>query len=233
MIQIFAGYDVRESVGYHVFSQSVLDRASEPVSIAPLHLPMFRKFYDAGQRDGSNAFIYSRFLIPYIMGYQGWAIFADGSDMLCRGDIAELWALQDVFKAVQVVQHDYKTTRPVKYIGTPLEAKNEDYPRKNWSSLMLINCGHLRWRGITPAAVAKMTGAQLHRFDFIEDKFMGALPPEWNWLDEYPVNEQAKILHYTTGIPAFEHYKEANGASEWNRAKACAMHAQTGLAFSG
>lgn len=233
MIQIFAGYDEREAVGYHTFCQSVLANASEPISIAPLHLPLFRKFYSEGQRDGSNAFIYSRFLIPYLMGYKGWAIFADGSDMLCRGDIAELWAMRDVFKAVQVVQHDYRTTRPVKYIGTPLETKNEDYPRKNWSSLMLINCGHERWAGITPAAVAKMTGAQLHRFDFIEDKFVGALHPEWNWLDEYPANERAKILHYTTGIPAFEHYKDATGADEWNKAKACAMYAQTGLAFNG
>lgn len=187
-------------------------------------MPLFRKFYSEGQRDGSNAFIYSRFLIPYLMGYKGWAIFADGSDMLCRGDIAELWAMRDVFKAVQVVQHDYRTTRPVKYIGTPLETKNEDYPRKNWSSLMLINCGHERWAGITPAAVAKMTGAQLHRFDFIEDKFVGALPPEWNWLDEYPENSRAKILHYTTGIPAFEHYKDANGADEWRQSKRAAFN---------
>ncbi len=233
MIQIFAGYDGREAVGYHTFCQSVLANASEPVSISPLHLPMFKKFYREGQRDGSNAFIYSRFLIPYLMGYKGWAIFADGSDMLCLGDIAELWEMRDPFKAVQVVQHDYKTKRPVKYIGTPMEAKNEDYPRKNWSSLMLINCAHLRWAEMTPATVAKKSGADLHRFNFIEDRFIGALPAEWNWLDEYEVNEGVKILHYTTGIPAIPEYAEANGAAKWRATRDAAMYVQLGGAFSG
>src|SRR5690606_36000298 len=96
--------------------------------------------YRGGQRDGTNAFIYSRFLIPYLQNYKGWALFVDGADMIVKGDLAELWALRDKAKAVQVVKHDYRTKHPRKYVGTQMEADNRDYPCKNWSSVMVINC---------------------------------------------------------------------------------------------
>jgi hypothetical protein len=133
--------------------------------------------------------------------------------------LAELWAMRDPFKAVQVVQHEYTTKHPRKYIGTGMESANEDYPRKNWSSLMLINCAHYDWRRITPAKVEKMTGAELHRFEFLEDRFVGALPLEWNWLaDEYGPNPDAKLLHWTAGIPAWKAYQDAPMADAWRAA---------------
>lgn len=215
-IPLFAGYDPRESVGYHVFTQSVLENSTAPVAVTPLHLGNLRKVYQGGQRDGTNAFIYSRFLIPYLMGYNGFAIFADGCDMLCRGDIAELWALRDPFKAVQVVKHDYKTKHPRKYIGTSIEAKNADYPKKNQSSLMLINCSHYAWRNITPETVETAPGRYMHRLEFVDDRFVGELPKVWNHLvSEYPPNPDAKIVHFTLGIPAFEHYKDCEFSDEW------------------
>lgn len=216
MIPIYTGFDPREEAGTHVLHSSVIERASEPVSFCPLHLPHFAKFYQQGQRDGTNAFIYTRFLIPYLQGYQGWALFVDGADMLCRADIAELWALRDPFKAVQVVQHDYKTKHPRKYRGTRMEAQNRDYPRKNWSSVMLINCAHFDWRDIDPEKVEKTSGAELHRFSFIRDRFIGSLPIEWNWIaDEYGHNPDAKLVHWTAGTPAFEHYQDAPFADEF------------------
>lgn len=229
MITIFAGFDGREAVGYHTFCQSVIENASEPVTISPLSLYSMRPFYKAGQRDGTNDFIYSRFLVPYLMGYQGWALFVDGCDMLCTGDIAELWRMQNPFKAVQVVQHDYRTKNPVKYIGTPMEAANEDYPKKNWTSVMLMNCSHYNWRGITPEAVEKSPGSYLHRLSFIDERYLGELPAEWNWLvDEYGPNEEAKLLHWTCGMPGFTGYKDAFGASKWHRVNARAQFAWNG-----
>jgi len=225
-IRLFAGYDPREAVGYHVFVQSVIENSTAPVSISALHLGSLQKVYQGGQRDGTNAFIYSRFLIPYLMSYSGFAVFADGCDMLCRGDIAELWALRDPFKAVQVAKHDYKTKHPRKYIGTAIEADNGDYPRKNWSSLMIINCAHYAWRNITPETVENLPGSYLHRLEFIDDRFVGDLPKNWNWLaDEYGANATAKLIHWTAGIPGFEHYKGAMHADEWNRTNARANHA--------
>jgi lipopolysaccharide biosynthesis glycosyltransferase len=216
MINLFAGFDEREAVGYHTFCASVIARSSEPVAITPLNLNNFKKFYSESHNDGTNSFAYSRFLIPMLMGYKGWAIFADGSDMVCLDDIAKLWGLRDASKAVQVVQHSYETKHHRKYIGTKMEAANEDYPRKNWSSLMLINCANPSWGLITPLALSTMAGSYLHRFQFIQPQHIGKLPIEWNWLaDEYGDNEAAKIVHWTAGIPAFKHYENAPMANNW------------------
>lgn len=225
-IQLFAGFDEREEVGYHAFCSSVIERATVPVSITPLSLSMVQKVYGAGHRDGTNGFIYLRFLIPYLMNFQGWAIFCDGSDMVMQGDIAELEKLYDPFKAVQVVKHDYKTKHQRKYVGTGMEAANSDYPRKNWSSVMLINCGHYAWRSLTPDRIAQLPGSYLHRFEFIADDRIGELPKEWNWLaDEFGANEEAKLLHWTAGVPAFPHYKNTPMADRWFKANARANHA--------
>jgi hypothetical protein len=215
-IQLFAGFDEREEVGFHAFTSSVIEHASVPVSITPLSLQAVEKVYGAGHRDGTNGFIYLRFLVPYLTGFQGWAVFADGADMVMEADIADLYALRDPWKAVQVVKHDYKTKHPTKYVGTGMEAANGDYPRKNWSSLMLINCSHYAWRQMTPDRVASLPGSHLHRFEFIEDGRIGELPKEWNWLaDEYGHNPDAKLLHWTAGIPGFKHYKDAPHADAW------------------
>jgi hypothetical protein len=225
VINLFSGFDPREEFGYHTFVSSVIHHASEPVSITPLDQRMLRKVYGAGDRDGSNQFIYTRFLVPYLMRYRDFAIFADGADMLCRGDIAELWALRDVYKAAQVVKHDYTTKHPIKYIDTQMEAGNDDYPRKNWSSLMLINCAHYAWRQITPETVETRSGADLHRLSFIEDRFIGELPKEWNWLcQEYGDNNAAKLLHYSVGIPGFPHYSASPHADDWAAAATKVTH---------
>lgn len=226
MIPVYAGFDPREEVGYHTFASSLIHRASEPVSITPLHLPMLAPIYNGGARDGTNAFIYSRFLVPYLQDFRGFAIFVDGSDMIMQGDIAELWALRNPFKAVQVVKHRYKTKHPRKYIGTKMEAENRDYPAKNWSSVMLINCAHYAWRDMVPSEVAECSGRHLHRFEFIPERFVGDLPKEWNWLaDEYGPNPNAKLLHWTAGIPAWKHYTDAPHADEWAAAALKVTHA--------
>jgi lipopolysaccharide biosynthesis glycosyltransferase len=163
MIPIFIGYDPREAVAYHVCSNSIVRQVSQPVSLNPLALRNLG-FYVEKHTDGSNHFIYSRFLVPHLMEYRGWAIFMDG-DMLLRDDITRLWELRDPTKAVMVVKHDYKTRMTEKYLGS----KNENYPRKNWSSVVLWNCEHPANRALTPEFVQSATGAQLHRFTWLDD----------------------------------------------------------------
>lgn len=211
-IPIYVGYDARESVAYHVFCQSILARASRPVAFFPLAKNMLNGF--DGQRDGSNAFIYSRFLIPYLQSWTGHALFFDG-DMVCNADVAELWEQRSHYKAVQVVHHDYQTKSPIKYLGN----KNEDYPRKNWSSVILWNCAHFANRQLTPEFVGKQPGSFLHRFEWIaQPKHMGELPIEWNWLvSEYPKNQQAKLYHYTLGIPSFSEFAKCDHSDAWHR----------------
>lgn len=209
-LRMVVGFDQREAVAYHVFCQSVIERASCPVQFIPLASNALR-FYTETHTDGSNRFIYSRFLTPYLCGYEGLAIFADG-DMVCRADVAELAALFDPTKAVQVVQHDYKTKATVKYLGN----KNQDYPRKNWSSVILWNCAHPAHRRLTPEFVQTQPGSFLHRFSWLDDSLIGALPPEWNWLaTEYDDNPQAKLIHYTLGTPCFKDFAHADMAEHW------------------
>lgn len=186
------------------------------MAIKPLHLPLLRE-YDETHSDGSNAFIYSRFLVPSLEDFAGWAIFVDG-DMVCREDIAKLWALRDDTYAVQVVKHRYQTISGRKYIGTPLEARNEDYPRKNWSSVILWNCAHPANRILTPEFVGSQPGSFLHRFAWLEDVDIGSLPMTWNWLvSEYEPHDCA-LAHYTLGVPGIKHYSGCDLADDWHRA---------------
>jgi lipopolysaccharide biosynthesis glycosyltransferase len=225
-IRLFAGFDEREEVGYHAFCSSVIERSTVPVSFTPLSLNTVQKVYGAGHRDGSNGFIYLRFLIPYLQQYEGWAIFVDGADMICNADIAELWALRDPFKAVQVVKHDYKTKNPRKYVGTAMESVNADYPKKQWSSVMLINCAHYAWREMTPEKVAAMPGSYLHRFEFIPERYIGDLPKEWNHLVmEQEPSDDAKLIHFTLGVPGFPQYRHCEHADKWFGSVARMNHA--------
>jgi lipopolysaccharide biosynthesis glycosyltransferase len=212
MIPVFIGYDPREAIAFHVCANSIIRHSSQPVQIIPVALNLF-KDYTETHTDGSNHFIYTRFLVPYMMKWQGHAIFIDG-DMILRDDIARLWELRDPSKDVQVVKHDYKTRMPVKYLGS----KNEDYPRKNWSSVILWNCNSYPNRRLTPEYVMRATGAELHRFSWCTDDRIGELPPEWNWLpDEYGANPDAKLLHYTLGTPCFHEFADTPQADEWHR----------------
>ena len=221
MIPIFIGYDPREAAAYHTCVNSIIRQSSLPVSITPLALNTLN-LYKENHDDGSNHFIYSRFLAPHLMNYRGWAIFIDG-DMILRDDIAKLWNLRDSSKAVMVVKHDYKTSTSTKYLGS----KNEDYPRKNWSSVILWNCGHWCNEQVTPKFVQESTGAQLHRFTWIDDHLIGELPIEWNWLpDEFGKNDDAKLLHYTLGAPCFHDFATTPMADEWHRERIYTNHCQ-------
>ena len=209
-VTLCVGFDQSEAIAYHTFCQSVIENSSIPVQFLPLTqhtLTGYRELHN----DGSNQFIYTRFLTPYLKNYSGWAIFADG-DMICKSDIKELWDLRDSSKAVQVVKHDYKTKAHLKYLGN----KNEDYPRKNWSSVTLWNCEHPANRILTPTFVEKQTGAFLHRFSWLADELIGDIPIEWNWLAiEYPNNPDAKLVHYTLGTPCFKDYSESSMSDSW------------------
>lgn len=211
VIRLMVGFDQREAVACHTFIQSVLDVTTRPVSITPLVLSALPGYRES-HTDGSNTFIYSRFLTPHLAGFEGWAIFADG-DMICQTDLSQLWALRSDEYAVMVVKHEYQTKAAQKYLGN----KNENYPRKNWSSLILWNCSHPKNRILAPEFVMDKTGAFLHRFSWLEDREIGELPREWNWLTtEYEDNQQAHLLHFTLGTPCFHDYQSCPMADVWH-----------------
>lgn len=211
MIHVFTGYDSREAIGWHVFTHSLLRHASRRVALYRLDA--------CGLQQGTNAFTLSRFLVSSMMGFKGRAMFFDAADMLMLGDVAELDAMFDPSFAVQAVKHNYHTKHPRKYVGTDMEAANLDYPRKNWASAMLINCAHPSWAGLTAPAIASRNKLEMLQLKGIGP--IGALPREWNVLaDEGQPVDNARVLHWTAGIPAFPHYAKAPGADLWHAERA-------------
>jgi lipopolysaccharide biosynthesis glycosyltransferase len=209
-INLYVGYDEREAIAYHVFCHSVIKNTSIPVKITPLVLSQLKEFNETHQ-DRSNDFVYSRFLTPYLNEFDGWAIFADG-DMICQADLKELIGMADPNKALMVVKHDYQTKASIKYLGNI----NENYPRKNWSSVILWNCSHPKHKILTPEFVSNQTGKFLHRFSWLDDNDIGELPVEWNWLAcEYEKNTDAKLIHYTLGTPCFKDFRDTDMAEIW------------------
>jgi lipopolysaccharide biosynthesis glycosyltransferase len=220
-IPIFVGYDPREAIAFHVCVNSIIRHASQPVAVMPVALNLFQD-YEETHTDGSNNFVYSRFLVPHLMSYSDWAIFIDG-DMVLRDDIVKLWSLREYNKDVMVVKHDYKTRRTKKYMG----AKNEDYPRKNRSSVILWNCSSWPNRKLTPEFVQSQPGSYLHRFSWLDDDRIGELPREWNWLpDELDANPDAKLLHYTLGTPCFHEFADTPQAEDWHRERILTEYCQ-------
>jgi hypothetical protein len=157
------------------------------------------------------------------MSYTGWAIFIDG-DMVLRDDIVKLWNMRmEGHYDVMVVKHDYHTRMAEKYMG----AKNEDYPRKNWSSVILWNCNSWPNRKLTPEFVQSQPGSYLHRFSWLDDERIGELPIEWNWLpDEFGANPDAKLLHYTLGTPCFSEFADTPQSEEWHRERILTEYCQ-------
>ncbi len=205
MVRLFCGQDPREAIGSSVFSHSVWSRSSEPVSITQLDARL-------AATDGTNSFTKSRFLVPFLCDYKGWALWMDGADMLCLSDIAELWKLREERYAVQVVKHDYRTLHPVKY----LNQDNVDYPRKNWSSVMLINCQHDTWKTVTPVYVKNNNGSHLHRFAFLRNELIGSLPKEWNHIVGEPNQAAfANVAHFSIGLPVWSPYDTWAFSDEW------------------
>ncbi len=210
MLRIFIGWDSRFPEPADVLAYSLVKHSSIPLQIHYLKLDELKM---SRQHDplASTEFTYSRFLVPHLCNFRGTALFLD-NDMLCLGDVSEIAALDMQPNALRVVQHDYQPTNAIKMYGCP----QTSYPRKNWSSMMLMNCSKLRiW---SKQAVETQTGAYLHRFQDIPDEQIGELPKTWNTLDW--MDGTTKLIHYTNGGPWFEQYRDHPHADVWFQARA-------------
>ena len=211
MIRIFIGYDEGEKIAFHVLAESIRKQSSEPISITPIDLNTIRNhFIRDKQSNQSTEFAFSRFMVPYLSNYEGWSIFMD-CDMLLRTDINELWKLRDDDYSVMCVKHNYEPKQDVKFRG----AKNEKFPKKNWSSLMLMN--NAKCKLLTPEYVRTASGLELHQFKWLEsERDIGAIPKTWNWLvGEYEYNPLANNVHFTLGGPYFYDYVNCDYSKEW------------------
>ena len=165
MLKVFIGYDSREDIAYQVCRESLARNSSIWLDIKPIKIQDMRErnlYWRENDPLSSTEFSFTRFLTPYLAGYDGWALFCD-CDFLFRRDIAGLLGYADRTKACVLVKHDYRPAETVKMDNKPQHL----YYRKNWSSFMLFNCGHEAIRELTPDVVNESTGMYLHQFEWI------------------------------------------------------------------
>nr|XP_043623994.1 protein CDI-like [Erigeron canadensis] len=216
--RIFVGYDTREDIAYEVCRYSILKRSSIPVEVIPIKQPELRQngyFWRERNKLESTEFSFTRFLTPFLAGYEGWAVFVD-CDFLYLGDVKELFDYVDDKYAVMCVKHDYTPKESTKMDGVVQTV----YPRKNWSSMVLYNCGHVKNKVLTPEKVNVESGAYLHRFMWLDDEEIGEVPFVWNFLVGHNnVGDQdiyyPKAIHYTSGGPWFEEWKDCEFGELW------------------
>lgn len=216
MFRIFIGFDRHYPSLSHVAAYSIRKHTTIPVHIQFLELDYLRNVYgfnrvpDDPNKPASTEFAYSRFLVPRLCDYQGTALFMD-SDMLCLADMKELAELEMRSLSLRCTQHDYDPMPGVKMHG----ALQQPYPRKNWSSFMLLNCEKLRaW---TKHAVEQNSGAYLHRFQSVHDSQIGPIDLAWNDLDTYRPGV-TKLIHFTSGTELHDpKYRDAPGMDLWRQ----------------
>lgn len=221
-LRVYIGYDAREHEAYEVCEHSLRRFSSIPLDVVPIsdqtegYARAWRdedgQKYDL--RDGkpfSTQFSFARFLVPHLMGYQGWAVFVD-CDFLFRADIAELASHIRPEHAVSVVKQLYTPAQHVKMDGQV----QQPYHAKNWSSLVLWNCGHPENRNLTLEDVNTQSGRWLHSFGWLKPESIGSLPLEWNWLEgEYPMLPRPKAIHFTNGGPWMPNWMGVKYGSDW------------------
>jgi len=211
LIRIYVGYDSPNPVLLSTLTHSLVTHATRPLAITPISLNHLQGIFTRPREPmQSTEFSFTRFLVPYLAGYDGWAIYMD-NDFLARGDIAELWSLRDDRYAVMCVQHNYEPRASLKFGG----AVQTQYGRKNWSSLMLMNCR--RCQALTVPYVNMATGLQLHQFGWLpDDSQLGSLPGRWNHLVGHDRHDaEARLVHFTEGGPYFQTYPHEDYATEW------------------
>lgn len=224
--RVFVGWDSREPEAYAVCAHSLERHASIPVVVTPIKREELRAqglYRRESDPLAATEFTYTRFLTPHLAGFQGHALFCD-CDFLWTGDIAELVALIDPTKAVSCVQHDHRPTETKKMD----DAVQTQYPRKNWSSMMVFNCAHPSVRKLDVDTVNAQTGAYLHRMQWAGDEEIGAIPETWNWLEGWcktAPGEVPKVIHYTRGGPWFEQWQDVEFADLWRAEWAAAQRA--------
>jgi len=216
-MKVFVGYDTREDIAYQVCKHSIISKQPN-ADVQPLKQQELR---DAGwytrpvDKLASTEFTFTRFLIPELTNFDGWALFMD-CDMILTTDIKKLFDQADDKYAVMCVHHDYKVQEGVKMDGQ----KQTVYPRKNWSSVVLWNCGHPSNKVVTTDLIndPETTGKYMHRFSWLKDEEIGELDHTWNYLvgvyDDY---EKPNLIHYTEGGPWFENYRECDFADLWKK----------------
>lgn len=205
MVNVYIGYDSKQIKAYDVCTKSILNYNSN-VNIIPLK----KELLNVEDSLASTEFTYTRFLVPYLNNYKGWALYID-CDIVATIDIQSLFDLADEKYGLMCVKHDYKPIDTVK-----MDSKSQSiYPRKNWSSVMLWNCGYRYNKTLTKEFIETRSASYLHRMMWLKDNEIGSLDHTWNYLVGWYKTGNPKLIHYTEGGPWLDKYKDCEYSEEW------------------
>jgi lipopolysaccharide biosynthesis glycosyltransferase len=221
LLHIYIGFDTRnygQTLAYEGCKRSIeakLNRDKYEVEIHQLNLKELMKsghMYRDVDPLASTEFTYTRFLVPFLNGYKGKALFCD-SDFIWDCCISEAFDYLQNDQAVACVQHDYTPNATVKMNGLAQCA----YPRKNWSSLMVFNCEHPSTKLLTVQTTNEQSPAWLHRMEWAKDTEIGMIPYQYNYLVDTYNTDDAKVYHYTDGGPWHPGYENVNYGNHWKQ----------------
>ena len=200
-LTIYVGFDASndtQKIAHDVCVRSIqkYNNKIKIISLVKSELTSKGYFYRENDPKASTEFTYTRFLVPFLNNYEGIAVFCD-SDFLYKYNIEELLNYYEPTKAVMCVKHNQISLTSTKFSGMP----QNDYPRKNWSSLMMFNCSHPSCKNLNLETVNRQTPKYLHRMEWCNDDEIGDIPYQYNYLLGYYFTNDAKAIHYTEGGP--------------------------------
>lgn len=198
MLTVYIGFDSSQKIAHDICIRTIrkYNDKVKIVSLIKSELEENGYFYRKYDPKASTEFTYTRFLVPFLNNYKGIAVFCD-SDFLYKYDIEELLKFYDETKSVMCVKHKQNSTTNIKFSGMP----QSDYPRKNWSSLMIFNCAHASCKNLNLDTVNNETPKYLHRMEWCKDDEIGEIPYQYNYLLGCYHTNDAKSVHFTDGGP--------------------------------
>ena len=210
-MKIFIGFETDYPEAFEVCAESI--RQYNPNhEIIPLVKSELEEqgLYTRPYQGESTEFAFTRFLVPALCEWKGYALFCDG-DFMWRCDPQEI---EDLVKqssqspSVWVVKHPpFLTTPHEKMRGKA----NMSYPKKYWSSLMYFN--NDKCFTLTNELVNSWSAKDLHEFAWASE--IGDLPAEYNAMVNYYQFPAARAVHFTDGGPWLDIHDNMLYSTEW------------------
>lgn len=179
--RVFIGTDATQMLGAKIFEYTVRQHSTLSVvfdAMQSVRSPMPKD----PKNQPRTEFSFNRFAIPQLAGYTGRGLYVD-ADMQVFHDLRELWEM------------------PFENGSTVMYAPPSHPKRTKQTSVMLLDCGHLRWNLVDIVKDLDAGRYDYHSLmkDIVlepEGTVLPAIPTDWNSLEEY-VPGRTRLIHYT------------------------------------